>query len=82
MIEMLISILFFAIPIGAITFFIVSLCQYISAKKQHKRQPGSVSPEELKKRKILMIVSSVIAGVLVAVVIGLIALLVMAVAFM
>lgn len=74
----LIQFLFWAIPLGAIAFFIVSLILYLRAK----RQPDSVSGEKLKTRKFLLVVSSVIAGVLAAVVIGFIALMFLAVAFM
>ncbi|MBR2338494.1 MAG: hypothetical protein IKA63_03400 [Clostridia bacterium] len=78
----LIEFLFFAIPLAAIAFFIVSLVLYCSARKQNKRQPGSVSAETMKLRKVLLIVSSVIVGVLLSMLIGLCALLYMAVAFM
>lgn len=78
----LMEFLYFAIPVAAIIFFVVSLCMYLSAKKQNKRQPGSVSSQTIKNRKILLIVSSVIAGVLVTILIAFIALLFMAVAFM
>ena len=77
-----IQFLYFAIPVAAILFFIVSLCLFLSARKQNKQQPCSVSAQTLKKRKIMLIVSSVIAGVLAAIVIVFIALLYMAVAFM
>ena len=77
-----IQFLYFAIPVAAILFFIVSLCLFLSARKQNKFQPGSVSAQTLRKRKIMLIVSSVIAGVLAAIVIAFIALLYMAVAFM
>lgn len=78
----LMEFLYFAIPAAAIIFFVVSLCLYLAAKKQNKRQPGSVSLQTLKSRKIMLIVSSVIAGVLAAIVIAFIALMFMAVAFM
>lgn len=78
----LMEFLYFAIPAAAIIFFVGSLCLYLSAKKQNKRQPGSVSSQTLKSRKIMLIVSSVIAGVLAAIVIAFIALMFMAVAFM
>ena len=77
-----IQFLYLAIPVAAILFFIVSLCLFLSARKQNKQQPGSVSDQALRKRKIMLIVSSVIAGVLAAIVIAFIALLYMAVAFM
>ena len=77
-----IQFLYFAIPVAAILFFIVSLCLFLSARKQNKQQPGSVSAQTLRKRKIMLIVSSVIAGVFAAIVIAFIAHLYMAVAFM
>lgn len=74
--------LYFASPVGAIVFFVLSLCQYLSVKKRNRHQPGSVSPEILRSRKIMLIVSSVIFGVLAVVVIAFIVLLSTAVAFM
>ena len=78
----LMEFLYFAIPVAAIIFFVVSLCLYLSAKKQNKLQPGSVSTQTLISRKTMLIVSSVIAGVLVVVFLAFVALLFMAVAFM
>ena len=54
----------------------------VAQKKQNEEVPGTFAPEETKRRKIMLIIASVVAGVLVAVVIGFIALLFMAVAFM
>lgn len=79
---LLYDIFFFAIPIILIALFGVSLYRYISAKKQNKMAPGTFSDTEIKKRKIMLIVLSVIAGALAVIVIGFIALMFMAVAFM
>ena len=79
---LLYDIFFFAIPIILIALFGVSLYRYISAKKQNKVAPGTFSDAEIKKRKIMLIVLSVIAGVLAVLVVGFIALMFMAVAFM
>ena len=79
---LLYDILFFAIPILLIALFGVSLYRYVSAKKQNKAVPGTFSDAEIKKRKIMLIVLSVIAGILAVIVIGFIALLFMAIAFM
>ncbi len=73
---------FFAIPIFALLVFALSLHSYVSAKNKNKTEPGTFSDEELKKRKTTMIVSAVVAGVLVAIVMGLMGLLVIAVANM
>ena len=83
MFEILIyNTLFFAIPTILIVLFGFSLYRYISAKKQNKVVPGTFSDDEIRKRKIWLIVSAIIAGALAVVVIGFIALLFMAVAFM
>lgn len=76
------DLLFFGIPAILIVLFGISVYRYVSAVKQNKEVPGTFSPEEIKKRRIALIVFSVAAGILVAVVIGFVWLLFMAVAFM
>ncbi len=78
----LFDLLFFGIPAILIALFGISVYRYVSAVKQNKEIPGTFSPEEIKKRRIALIVFSVAAGVLAAVVIGFVWLLFMAVAFM
>ena len=74
--------LFFAMPAILLVLFGVSLYRYISAKKQNKKAPGTFPPEEIKKRKIFLIVLSVIVGVPTVIVIGFIAVMFMAIAYM
>lgn len=74
--------IFYGVPILALVFFCVSLVRYISAKRKNKRQPESVGAKELQRRKLLLIISSVIVGVFVFAIVGLIVLLHTAVAFM
>lgn len=69
-------------PIILIILFGVVLCRYIYAKAQNRKAPGTFSPEEIKKRKILLIVLSAVLAVLAAVVIGFISLMNQAVANM
>lgn len=64
------SFMFFAIPIAAIIFFIVSLNLYRSAKKQNKENPGSISIEKIESRKDMLLGASLFMGGAVAVVIG------------
>ena len=78
----LLNILFFGIPVILVALFGISLYRYSFAKKQNKRAPGTFLPKEIKKRKILLIVFSVVAGVIDTIFIGLIVLLSMAVANM
>ncbi len=79
---LLYDILFFAIPAALLAFWGISIYRYITAKKKNAQAPGSFSAQELKKRKTILVITSVIAGVFLAVVLGFIALLFMAVAFM
>ena len=79
---MMFNILFVGIPGGVLAFFIVSLFRYQIAKRQNKQAPDTYSPEDIRRRLILLIVSAVILGVMLAVVIGFIALMFLAVAFM
>ncbi len=72
----------FGIPIILIILCCVSLGRYISAKKQNKVSPGTFSDSEIKKRKIMLAILSVVTSVFIAIVIGFMALLYMAVANM
>ena len=76
------QIVFYGIPLGALAFFIVSLVRFCGGRKANRLTPGAVSAEEMRARKIMLVVSSVIGGLRAAVVIGFTALLFMAVAFM
>lgn len=74
--------LIYLIPLAAIVFFITSLCNYIGAKKQNKSEPSETNEQKKNTTKSLLIASSVIMGVLLAVVIGFIALMYTAIAYM
>lgn len=82
MLSYITSILYYLIPVAALLFFAGSLIFYLVAKRKNKRVPGTYSPEQIKTRKICLIVSTVIAGILAVVVLAFIGLLMMAVAFM
>lgn len=79
---LLYDILFFGIPAVVFVWFVISLIRFVSAKSKNKKMPGTYSDNEVKKRKIMLIILSVIIGVFAVVVIGFIALLFMAVAYM
>ncbi len=76
------DILFFGVPAAMIVFFGISLFRYLAAASRNKTAPESFTLKQVKKRKTMLIVASVAAGVSVAVVLGFMALLWMAVAFM
>ena len=76
MVGFLYSLLVTLLPLGMIVFFIVSLVRYLRGRKV------GCEEAEMKRRKVLLVVSSVMMDVLVAAVIGIIALLYMAIAYM
>ena len=82
MVGILFSALIYLIPLVAIVFFIVSLCNYVAAKKAYKAEQNELNAHKKQTTKTLLIVSSIIMGVLLAVIIGFIALMYMAVAYM
>lgn len=82
MTSFILSIMYGLAPTAILLFFICSLVAYISAKKKNEAAPGTYTPERITTRKILLIVSSVILGVIVAIVVGFMALLATAVIFM
>lgn len=73
---------FYGIPVTAMLFFAVSLFMYCDGKHRNKIRPCSIPAEKMRVRKIMLIVSAVIAGILAAVVLGIAGLLMIAVAFM
>lgn len=80
--SLLLAVLFFGVPLGALVFFIVSLVRFLSARSANQNAPDTFSPAEMQKRRILLIVSGVLAGAFLLVVIAVVVLLFTAVAFM
>ncbi len=76
------AFLLYGIPLFVTVFWIVSLVLYVGARRKVKRSPGAVPKEILDKRKLLLVISSVLAGVLLVIVLGFVGLLYMAVAYM
>ncbi len=77
-----IDILFFALPAILLVFLGISIYRYVSAKRKSAKEPGTVSPSDMKSRKIVLIIASILAGVFLAIVVGMIALIFLAVAYM
>ena len=82
MMATLYALLFLGVPAALLVLFVVSLVRYTAARKQNRQCPGTVPPEAIKTRLILLIITSVLAGGLLAVPIGVIVLLFTAIAFM
>lgn len=76
------EILFFTIPVIFIVLFGIDFYYYVSAKDQNEKNPGTFTDDEIKKRKIILIVLAVVAGVSAVVMVGFMALSYLAVAFM
>ena len=76
------SILIFALPVAITISFIVSLVRYIKAMKTNKQNPNAIPLYEVKNRLTILIIFSVLMGLLVAIVIGFVILINLAIAFM
>lgn len=77
-----VDLLFFAIPILAIVFFVLCLRDYKKAKRREKENPGAYTKGQLTGKLILAIVLGVIAVSLTVVVLGFVSLVFMVIAFM
>lgn len=78
----IVQILFWGIPIGTAALFLTSLTLYILGRRRNKKQPDSVPARTQRTRLLLAIISGTVLATLALVVIGLIALLATAVAYM
>lgn len=65
-------ILFISLPVIMIMFLISGIRRYISAKRQNRECPGTFPEEEIKWRKTVVIVCSVVVGVIAAAAAGII----------
>ena len=77
-----VALAFLALILGSIVFFIVSLVLYKSAKREICELPRPELQKTLSTRKVLLIVSSLIMGTLLAVVIGFVVMFYFAIAYM
>lgn len=78
----IIILVFFTVPIIAVAGWILNLTKYIQAKRENKENPDTHSKEEMKSIKSNLIISSVIAFILVAIIVGLVITFAMGIAYM
>lgn len=78
----LLPFIILSLPIVIIWFFSESAVKYIKAKRINKKSPGTYSDKEIKKRLILLIISSVIFALFVWVIVEIIVILNTPIAFM
>ena len=82
MLDILIYGAFFGIPIAVIILFVICLRAYLSAKRIYKTSPDPFSEGVLKKRKIALIITSIVASVIVLNTVGITVLVYFAIAYM
>ena len=80
--EYLIYALYFGLPAFSVIWFVVALYRFSIAKHHMKHGKRQYSDADLRGRKIQLIISAVLFGVIVLIVLSFIGLLMMAVAFM
>lgn len=74
--------LFVLFILAIIGLFFYSLIKFIDGKKANKWKPGTISDESMTKRKAMLVASSVILGIVLVGVIGVILLFNNAIAYM
>lgn len=62
----------YGVPVISVLLFILSISRYRQAVKQNNAEPGAFSVKELRKRRIIMYVTGVVAVVTTAYLIGII----------
>lgn len=75
-------LLLLLLPVAILAFFIVSLVLYCLGKSRNKKIPGKYNEVQLQTRKLCLIISSVLLGLLVFAVAFVFSLFFMAIAFM
>ena len=78
----LIYALFWGLPIFSVVWFAIALYRFSIAKHRIKHGRQQYSDAEMKRRKIQLIISSVLFGIVVLIALALMGLLLLAVAFM
>ena len=80
--ELLMYGLYFGLPFVSLLWFGISLYRYKIAGYRMKHGKQMYSDQDIKRRKLWLIISSVVFGVIALIVLSFIVLLMMAVAFM
>ena len=68
--------------LAVVAFFATALALYLSARSRDRREPGSVSPNKMNARRVMLIVAAVLLGVTVFIAAGIVILLSLAIAHM
>ena len=68
--------------LAVVAFFATALALYLSACSRNRRGPGSVPPNKMNARRVMLIVASVLLGVTVFIAAGIVILMSLAIAYM
>lgn len=74
--------LYYLIPAAVLFGFFVSLIRYLHAGRKNRRFPGTYSAQQMRVRRIWLLLTGIAAGVLLAVVAAFALLLAIAIAYM
>lgn len=81
-----VSFLWFVVPmllvLAVVAFFATALALYLSARSRNRREPGSVSPNQMNARLVMLILASILFGVTVFIALGIVILMSLAIAYM
>ena len=80
--EYLIYVLYFGLPAVSVLWFGISLYRYSIAKHRMKHGKQQYSDQDMKRRKLWLVISAILFGIIALIVLSFIVLLMMAVAFM
>ena len=68
--------------LAVVAFFATALALYLSARSRNMREPGSVSPNQMNARLVMLIVASILFVVTVFIALGIVILMSLAIAYM
>lgn len=68
--------------LAVVAFFATALALYLSARSRNRREPGSVSPNQMNARLVMLIVASILFVVTVFIALGIVILMSLAIAYM
>jgi len=82
LLSFLAPMIFIGCPLASIVYFIVCLVRFLRANKANKITPELKNDDDFRELRRQLIISSIIMGVILAVVGGIVALMAMAIAYM
>ena len=72
----------YGLPVAAVVFFVISLVRYVQARRANRHMPETYGKWQMEARRVCLIISSCILGMMLLMIVGFAVLLMTAVAFM